>query len=135
MLVAALGLVPFSALPAAAQVQSDSFEERLYFPTGDASVAKPLRLSIDIVVPGKVVTKTFDLTTIKKWHPPARAQGESAATTASLAKAMEIQKAINTNFAAEFKQVGQMATLDTWLSRAEAEMTTIAKRESVHVNG
>jgi hypothetical protein len=89
MLVAALGLVPFSALPAAAQVQSDSFEERRYFPTGDASVAT----------------------------------------------AMEIQKAINTNFAAEFKQVGQMATLDTWLSRAEAEMTTIAKRESVHVNG
>lgn len=118
MLVAALGLVPFSALPAAAQVQCDSFEERLYFPTGDASVAKPLRLSIDIVV-----------------QPPARAQGESAATAASLATAMEIQKAINTNFAAEFKQVGQMATLDTWLSRAEAEMTTIAKRESVHVNG
>lgn len=118
MLVAALGLVPFSALPAAAQIQSDSFEERLYFPTGDASVATPLRLSIDIVV-----------------QPPARAQGESAATAASLAKAMEIQKAINTNFAAEFKQVGQMATLDTWLSRAEAEMNTIAKRGSVHVNG
>ena len=118
MLVAALGLVPFSALPAAAQVQSDSFEERLYFPTRDANVATPLRLSIDIV-----------------GQPPARAQGESAATAASLAKAMEIQKAINTNFAAEFKQVGQMATLDAWLSRAEAEMTTIAKRESAHVNG
>ena len=118
MLVAALGLVPFSALPAAGQVQSDSFEERLYFSTGAARVAKPLRLSIDIVV-----------------QPPARAQGESAATVASLATAMDIQKAINTNFAAEFKQVGQMATLDTWLSRAAAEMTTIAKREIVHVNG
>ena len=124
ILVAMLGLVPFSASPAAAQVQSDSFEERLYFPTGDASVAKPLRLSIDIVVQGKVVTKTFDVTTIKKWQPPARAQGESAsdylkdltkaAAAASLAKAMEIQKAINTNFAAEFKQLGQMATLDTY---------------------
>jgi len=46
MLVVVLGLAPFSASPAAAQVQSESFEERLYFPTGDASVAKPLRLSI-----------------------------------------------------------------------------------------
>jgi len=124
MLVVVLGLGPFSASPAAAQVQSESFEERLYFPTGDASVAKPLRLSIDIVVQGKVVTKTFDVTTIKKWQPPARPPGTSAAdylkdltkaaTTASLAKAMEIQKAINTNFAAEFKQLGQMATLDTY---------------------
>jgi hypothetical protein len=124
VLVAVLELAPFSAPPAAAQVQSDSFEDRLYFPTGDASVAKPLRLSIDIVVQGKVVTKTFDVTTIKKWQPPARPPGTSAAdylkdltkaaTAASLAKAMEIQKAINTNFAAEFKQLGQMATLDTY---------------------
>jgi hypothetical protein len=108
----------FSAWPATGQVQSDSFEERLYFPTGNASVATPLRLSIDIVV-----------------QPPARAQGKSGATAASLAKAMDIQKAINTSFAAEFKQVGQMATLDIGLSRTKAEMNTIAKRESVHVNG
>jgi hypothetical protein len=37
-------------------VPSDSFEGRLYFPTGDASMAKPLRLSIDIVV----FTSSFD---------------------------------------------------------------------------
>ena len=124
MLVAALGLVPFSTSPAGAQVQSESFEERLYFLTADASIAKPLRLSIDIVVQGKVVTKTFDVTTIKKWQPPVRPPGTSAAdylkeltkaaTAASLAKAMEIQKAINTNFAAEFQQLGQTATLDTY---------------------
>jgi len=124
MLVAVLGLALVSPPPAAAQVQSDAFEERLYFPTADASVAKPLRLSIDIVVQGKVVTKTFDVTTIKKWQPPPRPPGTSAAdflkdltkaaTAASLAKAMEIQKAINTNFVAEFKQLGQMATLDTY---------------------
>ena len=110
--------------PAAAQVQSQSFEERVYFPTGDASGMKPLRLSIDIVVQGKVVTKTFDVTTIKKWQPPARMPGETAAdylkdltkaaSAASLAKAMEIQKAINTNFATEFQILGQTATLDAY---------------------
>ena len=70
-LLATLGVAPFAASPAAAQVQSQSFEDRLYFPTGDASATKPLRLSIDVVVQGNVVTKTFDVTTIKKWQPPA----------------------------------------------------------------
>ncbi len=123
-LLVTLGVAPFTASPAAAQVQSQSFEDRLYFPTGDASATKPLRLSIDVVVQGNVVTKTFDVTTIKKWQPPARTPGESAAdylkdltkaaAAASLAKAIEIQKAINTNFAAEFKILGQTATLDTY---------------------
>ena len=123
-LLMALGFVLFPVTNVAAQVESKPWEERLYFPTRDSSVADPLRLTIDIVVQGKVVTQTVEVTTIKKWQPPARAQGESdadylkdvtkSAAAASLAKATAIQKAINDKFAAEFKQLGQSATLDTY---------------------
>jgi hypothetical protein len=123
-LVAALGVASVSASPAMAQLQSKPFEERLYFPTADSNMARPLRLTIDIIVEGKLVTRTVDVTTIKKWTPPKRMMGESApdylkdlttaAAAASLAKAIEIQKAINTAFAAEFAKLGQTATRDTY---------------------
>ena len=138
----ALGLVLLATTDVAAQIDAKPYEERLYYPTRDSNQTNPLKLGIILVVGGqKLPLKTVDVTTIKKWQKPTRQQGESdpaylkdltdAAAAASAAKAVEIQKAINTAFAAEFQQLGQTATIETYSQTfaLRALKTTIGKAD------
>ena len=117
----------FSSAPAYAADTPGSFEAPVWVPLRDSSKDKPLELQITVNVNGKPVTKNVKVETITKWVRTGAAQGETIPMwhqrltrergAASQEKAKQIAAAINTAFVAEFQQLGQQATTETYRRR------------------
>jgi len=99
---------------------------KVSFPQRAATKAQPQVIELTIEVGGKPIKKTVTVTdipafvepkrnvaaneTIQAWHDRVVA----ARAAASRVKAARIAEAINQSFAAEFKALGKMATVDVW---------------------
>jgi len=120
-----LGMVVwFGVNPMSASAQLGTFEGPVWVPLEDSSKQKPLELQITVISNGKPVTKNVKVETIKKWVRTGLMPGETIPqwhqrktnerSAASQEKSKEIAKAINAAFAAEFQQIGQQVTTETY---------------------
>lgn len=114
----------FGMVPLAIAQPTGTFEAPVWVPLEDSTVQKPLELEITVNVNGKAVTKVVKTAGIKKWVRTGRKPTETIQqwharlteerSTASQDKASQIAAAINAAFAAEFQQLGDKATTETY---------------------